>query len=140
LVLSPKLTLPPKLQQVGYSIVRAIVAIMTIFVANLAILFFAIQITPTWTYQAPTYYWLMVIGANFGGALVPGYFSLTKKAARNMGLILGLSWGLIAGLVLWYFGIFLGVAIFSGVLVGYNYIRGETTETHSNLNLGEQEY
>ncbi len=45
-----------------------------------------------------------------------------------MGLILSIAWGLLAGLVLWYFGIILFLVVFAGVFVGRRYLREKPKE------------
>ncbi len=64
-----------------------------------------------------------MIAVNFGGALLPGYFAPTRKSAFRMALILSAVWGILAGLVLWYFGVILFFVVFAGVYVGRRYLR-----------------
>ncbi len=106
-----------------FSIVRAIIAVMTLFCANLLGLCATILFTPAWSYQFPIYYHAVMIAVNFGGALLPGYFAPTSKSALRMGLILSIAWGVVAGLVLWYMGIILFFVVFAGVYVGRRYLR-----------------
>ncbi len=113
----------PFVKRLLFSIFRAIIAALTLFCANLLGFFATILFTPAWSYQFPLYYGAVMVAVNFGGALLPGYLAPTRNSALRMGLILSVVWGLLAGLVLWYFGIILFLVVFAGVFVGRRYMR-----------------
>ncbi len=113
----------PFIKRLLFSIIRAVIATLTLFCANLLGFCATILFTPAWSYQFPIYYHIVMIAVNFGGALLPGYFAPTRKSAFRMALILSAVWGILAGLVLWYFGVILFFVVFAGVYVGRRYLR-----------------
>ncbi len=125
----------PFIKRLLFSIIRAIIAVLTLFCANLLGFCATILFTPAWSYQFPLYYHAVMIAVNFGGALLPGYFAPTRKSALRMGLILSIVWGVISGLVLWYMGIILFWMVFSGVFVGRRFLREAPKEPDDEAKL-----